>query len=515
MEGAAAPAGAPAAEPARVALITKPGCPHCKRSKAALQEAGLPFEQYELSDQLEVLAAIKAATGQATVPQVFVAGRLLGGATELEAALVDGSLRQQLAGASAAALPAELQELLQRKAAGQGEAAGVKAAAGEEGSKHAVLEQLVAELRGALAAPSSDRTFTLQAAVQWLQQRQACTQDAAVAALAELQAAQLVAVAAPAGSRDAELPLSQQLVQQRPRLLLRLVDDAPPPRRWREPLNGRFPWFGPARPAEQVAESLRQSLLRLYDRHLAADGRRVRYAALQADPEWRRFVAAAAELQKVDLAGLSSREQRMAFFINIYNVLVVHALVVFGAANGTLSRLRWFDSISYLIGGQRFSSNDIEHGVLRGNKPSPASLFSLLGKPQWAGPTFKAGDPRAALAVSPPDPRIHFALNCGAASCPAIRVFTPASLELGLEAAAEAFCAGEVRVDAAGCQIDLSMIFKWYGGDFGPKQQLLQFLATHLPAGPAGELRGMLAAQGADAVKLTYRPYNWSTNAAA
>ena len=32
-------------------------------------------------------------------------------------------------------------------------------------------------------------------------------------------------------------------------------------------------------------------------------------------------------------------------------------------------RLRWFDSVSYLIGGQRFSSNDIEHGVLRGNKP--------------------------------------------------------------------------------------------------------------------------------------------------
>ena len=33
------------------------------------------------------------------------------------------------------------------------------------------------------------------------------------------------------------------------------------------------------------------------------------------------------------------------------------------------ARLRWFDSISYLIGGRRFSSNDIEHGVLRGNKP--------------------------------------------------------------------------------------------------------------------------------------------------
>ena len=43
-------------------------------------------------------------------------------------------------------------------------------------------------------------------------------------------------------------------------------------------------------------------------------------------------------------------------------------------------------------------------------------------------------------AVEPLDPRIHFALVCGAKSCPPIRVYTPASLEAGLEAAAQAFC---------------------------------------------------------------------------
>lgn len=41
---------------------------------------------------------------------------------------------------------------------------------------------------------------------------------------------------------------------------------------------------------------------------------------------------------QVDLSGLATREQRMAFFINIYNALVVHALVVFGAADSSLSR---------------------------------------------------------------------------------------------------------------------------------------------------------------------------------
>ncbi|KAI7842058.1 hypothetical protein COHA_004256 [Chlorella ohadii] len=517
MQAAAVQAGEPAAEPAGVALITTLGCTHCKQAKAALQEAGLRFEVHELTDQIEVLARVTSVTGHATVPQVFVGGQLLGGAAELQAALADGSLQQRLQSVADAALPAELQAILSSKGAAQGAAADdAAAAAAGEGDQHSRLQQLAAGLRDELASSSRDRSFSLQRAVEWVQQQQqACTAEAAAAALARLQAAQLLAIAVPAGSRDAELPLSLQLAQQRPHLRLRLVADAPPPQRWSQPLNGQFAWFGPARPAEQVAASLRQSLLRLYDRHLTADGRRVRYAALTANPEWQQFVAAAAELQKVDLSGLSSREQRVACFINIYNVLVVHALLVFGAAQGTFSRLRWFDSVSYLIGGQRFSSNDIEHGVLRGNKPSPASLLCLLGKPQWAGPTFRPGDPRAALAVSPPDPRIHFALNCGAASCPAIRVFTPASLEAGLEAAAQAFCTGEVRVEKARGQVELSMIFKWYGADFGSKQQLLEFLAAHLPpAGPAGELRGLLAAQGADAIQLAFRPYDWSTNAA-
>ena len=62
-------------------------------------------------------------------------------------------------------------------------------------------------------------------------------------------------------------------------------------------------------------------------------------------------------------------------------------------------RLSWFDSISYVIGGVRYSSNDVEHGVLRGNAASPASLWALLGRAAWAGKTFKRGDPRALLAV--------------------------------------------------------------------------------------------------------------------
>ena len=46
----------------------------------------------------------------------------------------------------------------------------------------------------------------------------------------------------------------------------------------------------------------------------------------------------------------------------------------------------------------------------------------------------------ARQVVAPLDPRIHFALVCGAKSCPPIKVYTAEALEEGLEAAAASFC---------------------------------------------------------------------------
>lgn len=51
--------------------------------------------------------------------------------------------------------------------------------------------------------------------------------------------------------------------------------------------------------------------------------------------------------------------------------------------------------------------------------------------------------PCGVQAVKDMDKRIHFALNCGAKSCPPIKVYTPDTLEEGLQSAATAFCEGE------------------------------------------------------------------------
>jgi hypothetical protein len=50
-------AAPPAHEPL-VAVITTVGCPYCKKTKAALDAAGIPHREYELSEKLEVLPSL-------------------------------------------------------------------------------------------------------------------------------------------------------------------------------------------------------------------------------------------------------------------------------------------------------------------------------------------------------------------------------------------------------------------------------------------------------------------------
>jgi hypothetical protein len=286
------------------------------------------------------------------------------------------------------------------------------------------------------------------------------------------------------------------------------------------PLNSHYQWpITPARSAITVSAQLRQMILSLYDTHMTVDGKKVNYKAMARDPAFRLYVDAAAELQKVDLASLSTRrEEAMAFWINVYNAMVVHATAAVGPAEGgTFGRLRWYDSVSYSIGGFKFNLNDVEHGILRANAPSPANILSLLGASKWAPKTFGATDKRKKFSLTQVDPRIHFALNCGATSCPPIRVYTPERLEAGLSAAAAAFCGSDVIVEqhSIRSKVKLSSIFKWYGQDFGTKAQLFQFLGENIPDERVKKkLKEVVKAEGgAENVAVEFLPYDWTVNA--
>jgi Protein of unknown function, DUF547 len=194
-----------------------------------------------------------------------------------------------------------------------------------------------------------------------------------------------------------------------------------------------------------------------------------------------------------------SEQDRKAFFINIYNSLVIHALIAIGEPQWLGGRLQRYATASYTIGGQTYSLNDIENGILRGNRLGAAPFSSL---------PFTPDDPRTKLML-PVDPRIHFALNCGAASCPPIRFYAGAKLDQQLDLAARAFLNRTTLNDRG--VLEFSQIFKWYSSDFGSDDKAVLTWSLQYLTSP--EKQAAAAKQLAtEPVVLEYAEYDWAIN---
>ncbi len=89
----------------------------------------------------------------------------------------------------------------------------------------------------------------------------------------------------------------------------------------------------------------------------------------------------------------------MALAINAYNAVIIHTFVVHGTsahANAATRGGFFSKGARVMIGGQPYSADDLENGVLRGNSPGAAALGSLLGVPWLSKGPFGPGDPRGA-----------------------------------------------------------------------------------------------------------------------
>src|SRR5512141_2214351 len=75
-----------AVAPEPVVIFAKPGCPHCARAKALLESKGYWYSEISLGKHI-TSSTLRAVSGSGTWPQVFIGGKLIGGADELEAHL--------------------------------------------------------------------------------------------------------------------------------------------------------------------------------------------------------------------------------------------------------------------------------------------------------------------------------------------------------------------------------------------------------------------------------------------
>jgi hypothetical protein len=201
----------------------------------------------------------------------------------------------------------------------------------------------------------------------------------------------------------------------------------------------------------------------------------------------------AAGLREVDPTAIEAEQGRTAFWLNLYNALLLHTLARKPMRRSVLLNLRLFNSATYDVGERRYTLNLIEHGILRRNRRAPLHVRRPM----------RPTDPRLTTAPAHVDPRIHFALNCGARSCPPIHVYDPDRLDAQLELATRAYLQAETRIDPRRPRVTLPSLLRLYAADFGDRTSQLDFAARHLP-----DLETCVREAG-PRLKVRYGRFNW------
>ncbi|KAI3922019.1 hypothetical protein MKX01_005708 [Papaver californicum] len=156
-------------------------------------------------------------------------------------------------------------------------------------------------------------------------------------------------------------------------------------------------------------------------------------------------------------------EEKLAFWINIHNALVMHTFLVYGIPQTSLKRVSLLLKAAYNVGGQTISTDMIQNVILGCSVPRPSQWFRTLFSPRTK---FKAGVDRKAYAIDQTEPRLHFALCSGSHSDPAVRIYSPKKVFLELESAKEEYVRATFGVRSKG-QILLPKIVESFTKDLG------------------------------------------------
>ena len=81
-----------------VKVYTKSFCPYCVRAKALLDRKGIAYEEIDAEHDDALRTWLVEASGQRTVPQIFVGDRSLGGFSDIDALDRQGKLDAILRG---------------------------------------------------------------------------------------------------------------------------------------------------------------------------------------------------------------------------------------------------------------------------------------------------------------------------------------------------------------------------------------------------------------------------------
>lgn len=177
-----------------------------------------------------------------------------------------------------------------------------------------------------------------------------------------------------------------------------------------------------------------------------------------------------------------TRESELAYYLNAYNAFMLKRWVDAGAASvdpsKDVNRL-WFVTDQWKLDGRSLTMDSLEQRVIR--------------------PEFE-------------EPRIHFALVCGAQSCPPLmgKPFDADKLDEQLDSLGRTWLGQPdgLRVSDSG-QVRMSKIFDWYGKDFEAMGGLAGVIEKYVPSEDPRKRRALEAARNGE---IKFMDYDWSIN---
>lgn len=231
--------------------------------------------------------------------------------------------------------------------------------------------------------------------------------------------------------------------------------------------------FGPAL-SSRASTANHEIWADLLEKYITPGG--VDYTGLQTEED--RLDQYLKVLEDTDPEKLSRNEQ-YAYYINAYNAWTIK-LILSGYPDvksikdfGSIFKSPW-EKKWVRINGKVITLDDVEHNILR--------------------PRFK-------------DPRVHFAINCSAASCPPLRPepYLGHTLDQQLDDSTRTFVNDSNSYRLEGNTLYVSRIFKWFSEDFN--EDALGFYLQYAK----GDLKEKLTGQK-DNIQVKYMHYDWSLN---
>ncbi len=165
---------------------------------------------------------------------------------------------------------------------------------------------------------------------------------------------------------------------------------------------------------------------------------------------------------------LDTDAKKIAFWLNIYNGFT--QVILSKNPDKYKNRGAFYSDKQIEVAGNLLSLDLIEHGILRHSKVKWAEGY--LSK--WFPSKFEKN-----FRVEKLDYRIHFALNCGAKSCPPIAFYEPKELNDQLNVAVKTYLKGECEYDSLNNTVKVPALMGWFRGDFGGKNGIRKILLAN------------------------------------